>query len=80
MVTAERKKGGAAYQRRGRSGEGLGEVHEVLAVTSRCRSSMVMAGIGLTACTGGWARRWRVLRPSHDGRAQSNGTGSFTGC
>jgi hypothetical protein len=48
-VTVERKKGGAAYRRRGRSGEELVEVQEVLAVTSRCGSSMVMAGIGLTA-------------------------------
>jgi hypothetical protein len=49
--TAKRKKGGAAYRRRGRSGEGLGEVREVLA-TSRGGSTTVMAGIGLTACAG----------------------------
>jgi hypothetical protein len=79
-VTAERKKGGAAYRRRGRSGEGLGEVWEVLAVTSRCRSSTMMARIGLTTCVGGRAHRRRVLWPAHDGRAQSNGTRSFTGC
>jgi hypothetical protein len=79
-VTAERKKGGVAYRRRGRSGEGLGEVREVLAVTSRCGSSTVMVVIGLTACAGGRARRRRVLRHAHGGRAQSNGTGSFTGC
>jgi hypothetical protein len=79
-VTAETKKGGAAYLRRGRSGEGLGEVREVLAVTSRCGLSTVMAKIGLAACAGGRARRRRVLRPAHGGRVQSNGTGSFTGC
>jgi hypothetical protein len=79
-VTAERKKGGAAYRRRGRFGEGLYEVREVLAVTSRCESSTVMAGIGLAACAGGRARRRRVLRPTHGGRVQSNGIGSFTGC
>jgi hypothetical protein len=79
-VTAERKKGGAAYRRRGRSGGGLGEVREVLAVTSRYGSPAVMAGIGLVACTGGQARQRRVLRPAHDGRVQSNGMGSFTGC
>jgi hypothetical protein len=79
-VTAERKKGGAAYRRRGRSGEGPGEVQEVLAVTSRCRSSTVMVGIGLTTCVGGRARWRRVLRPAHGGRVQSNGIGSFTGC
>jgi hypothetical protein len=73
------KKGGAAYRRRGRSGEGLGEVREVLAVTSRCESSMVMARTGLTMRAGGRARWRRVLRPAHSGRAQSNGTRSFTG-
>jgi hypothetical protein len=62
------------------SGEGLGEVWEVLAVTSRCGSSTVMARIGLTVCAGGRARLWCVLRPAHGGRAQSNGTESFTGC
>jgi hypothetical protein len=79
-VTAERKKGGAAYWRRGSSGEGLGEIREVLAVTSRCGLSMVMARIGLTACAGGRTRRRRVLQPAHGGRAQSSGIGSFTGC
>jgi hypothetical protein len=49
-------------------------------VTSRCGSSTVMARIGLAACAGGRARRRRVLWPGHGGRAQSNGTGSFTGC
>jgi hypothetical protein len=58
----------------------LGEVREVLAVTSRCGSSTVMVGIGQTACAGGRAHRRRVLRPAHGGRAQSNGIGSFTGC
>jgi hypothetical protein len=53
---------------------------EVLAVMLRCGSSMVMAGIGLTACTGGRARRRRVLWPAHGGMVQSNSTGSFTGC
>jgi hypothetical protein len=52
------------------SGEGLGEIREVLVVTSRCGSLTVMVGIGLTACAGGWARRRRVLRPAHGGRAQ----------
>jgi hypothetical protein len=79
-VTAERKKGGAANRRRGSSGGGLGEVREVLAVTSRCGSPTVMAIIGLAACAGGRARLRRVLRPAHGGRVQSNGTGSFTGC
>jgi hypothetical protein len=39
----------------------------------------VMAGGGLAACAGGRARRRRVLRPTHGGRAQSNRTWSFTG-
>jgi hypothetical protein len=38
----------------------------------------VMAGIGLAACAGVWARRWRVLWPAHGGIVQLNGTGSFT--
>jgi hypothetical protein len=59
---------------------GLPAAREVLAVTSRCGSSTVMVVIGLTACAGGRARRRRVLRHAHGGRAQSNGTGSFTGC
>jgi hypothetical protein len=80
IVTVERKKGGAAYRWRGRYGGGLGEVREVLAVTSRCGSPTVMAGIGLTACAGSRARRRRVLWPAHGGRVQSNGTGSFPGC
>jgi hypothetical protein len=54
-----------AYRWRGRSGEGLGEIREVLAVTSRCESSTVMAGIGLTTCAGSRARRRRVLQPAH---------------
>jgi hypothetical protein len=58
----------------------MGEVRVVLTVTSRCGSSTVMVEIGLTACVGGQARRRRVLRPAHAGRAQSNGIGSFTGC
>jgi hypothetical protein len=79
-VTAERKKGGAAYRRSGRSGGGPGEVREVLAVTSRGRSRTVIARIGLASCASGRARRRRVLRPAHDGIAQLNGMGSFTGC
>jgi hypothetical protein len=78
-VTAEKKKGGAAYRQRERSGGWPGEVWEVLAVTSRGGSSTVMAGIGLAACAGGRARRRRVLRPAHGGIVQLNGTGSFTG-
>jgi hypothetical protein len=74
-----RKKDGAAYQRRERSGGGLGEVREVLAITSRGGSPAVMGGMGLAACAGGRARRQRVLRPAHDSIVQLNGSGSFTG-
>jgi hypothetical protein len=66
-VTAERKKGGAAYRRRERSGGGSGKVREFLAVTSRSGLPAVMVGIGLAACTGGRARRRRVLQPTHGG-------------
>jgi sigma54-dependent transcription regulator len=76
-VTAERKKGGAAYRQRERSGGWPGEVREVLAVTSRGGSPAVMVGIGLSACAGGRARRRRVLQPAHGGIVQLNGTGSF---
>jgi hypothetical protein len=40
---------------------GPGEVREVLAVTSRGGSLAVMVEIGLAACAGGRALRWRVL-------------------
>jgi hypothetical protein len=68
-----------AYRRRERSGGGPGEVREVLAVTSRGGSPVVMAGLGLAACVGGRARRRRVLRSAHGGIVQLNGTRSFTG-
>jgi hypothetical protein len=77
-VTVERKKGGPAYRRWERSGGGLGEVREVLAVKLRGGLSAVMARIGLAACASGRVRRRRVLRPVHGGIAQLNGTGSFT--
>jgi hypothetical protein len=78
-VTAEGKKGGAAYRRRERSGGWPGEVREVLAVTSRGGLPVVMVVVGLAACVDGRAHRRRVLRPAHCGIAQLNGTGSFTG-
>jgi hypothetical protein len=78
--TRERKKGGAAYRRRGRSGEGWGLLREVLAVTTRYGSTMVMAEIGRSTCVGGRARRRRVLRPIHGDTGQSKGTESFTRC
>jgi hypothetical protein len=74
------KQGGAAYRRRGRSGEGRGWLREVLAVTARYSSTTVVAGIGRSTCAGGWTRRRRVLRPSHGDTGQSKDTGSFTGC
>jgi hypothetical protein len=39
----------------------------------------VVTGVGLATCAGGRTHRWCVLRPSHDGRAQSKCSGSFTG-
>jgi hypothetical protein len=74
------KKGGAAYRRRGRSGEGWGWFREVLAVTARYGSTTVVAGISRSTCAGGSTRRRRVLWPNHGGIGQSKGTGSFTGC
>jgi hypothetical protein len=74
------KKGGAAYRRRGRSGEGRGWLREVFAVTTRNGSTTVMAGIDRSTCAGGRARRRRVLRPIHNDTVQSKGTRSFMGC
>jgi hypothetical protein len=74
------KQGGAAYRWRGRSGEGRGWLREVLAVTARCGSTAVVAGIGRSTCAGGWTRWRRVLWPNHGDTGQSKGTRSFTGC
>jgi hypothetical protein len=73
------KSGGAAYRWWERSGGGLGEVRELLAVTSRGGSPAVVAGVGLAACAGGRARRRRVLRRAHGSRAQSKCSWSFMG-
>jgi hypothetical protein len=62
-----------------RSGGGLGEVRELLAVTSKGGSPTVMAGVGLAACAGGRARWRHVLQPAHGSRAQLNHMGSSTG-
>jgi hypothetical protein len=78
-VVVRIKGGGAAYRRREKSGGGLGEVQELLAVMPRGESPAVVAGVGLAACAGGLDRRRRVLWPAHGGRAQSNRSGSFTG-
>jgi hypothetical protein len=48
-------------------------------VTSRGGSPAVVTGVGLAAYAGGRARRRRMLRPAHGGRAQSKWSGSFTG-
>jgi hypothetical protein len=79
IVAEGGKRGGAAYRRWERSSEGSGEVQELLAVTSRGGSPVVVARVGLAACAGGWACWRRVLRPAHGGRAQSKRSGSFTG-
>jgi hypothetical protein len=79
ISTREGKKGGAAYRRRGRSGEGWGWLREVLAVTTRCGSTAVMAGIGRSTCAGGRARRRRVLRPVHGDTGQSKARGASRG-
>jgi hypothetical protein len=74
------KQGGAAYRRRGRSGEGRGWLREVLAVIARYGSTVVVAEIGRSTCAGLWTRRRQVLRPNHGDSGQSKGTRSFTGC
>jgi hypothetical protein len=55
------------------------DVGEVTAVTSVCRSSSGMAGVGRTSCAGGEAHRRRGSRPNHSGIAQSSELGSFMG-
>jgi hypothetical protein len=56
-VTVVEEKGGGAYQRRGCSGEGSGEVRGSLAITSRYGSSAMVVGVGRSTCAGGGARR-----------------------
>jgi hypothetical protein len=77
-VIAMEEKGGGAYQRRGCSGEGSGEVRGPLVITSRYGSSAVVVGVGRSACAGEGARRRRGIRPAHSAIIQSNGPGSFT--
>jgi hypothetical protein len=77
-VTVAEEKGGGAYRRRGCSGEGSGEVRGSLAITSRCRSSSVVVGVGRSTRAGGGARRQRGLRPNQGGIVQLNGSESFT--
>jgi hypothetical protein len=77
--TRDKAKGGAAYRRRERSGEGWGWLREVLAVTMVYDSTTGVAGIVRSTRVGGCSRRRRVLRPNHGDLVQSNGTASFTG-
>jgi hypothetical protein len=77
-VTAAKEKGGGAYRRRGCSGEGLGEVRESLAITSRCGSPAMVVGGGRSTCAGGEARRRRGVLPNQSTIDQLNGSGSFT--
>jgi hypothetical protein len=77
--TRGKEKGGAAYRRRERSGEGQGWLGEALAVTARCGSTAGMAGIARSTRAGGCSRRRRVYRPNHGDLVQSKGTVSFTG-
>ena len=77
--TRKIEKGGAAYRRRDRSGEGRGWLGEALAVTAMYGSTTGMAGIARSTCAGGCPRRRRVCRPNHGDLVQSNGMVSFTG-
>jgi hypothetical protein len=51
--TRGKEKGGAAYRRRERSGEGRGRLREVLAVTTVYGSTAEVAGIIRSTCAGG---------------------------
>jgi hypothetical protein len=75
----KKEKGGAAYRRRDRSGEGRGWLGEALAVTAMYGSTAGMAGIARSTCAGRCLRRRRVCRPNHGDLVQSKGTVSFTG-
>jgi hypothetical protein len=77
-VVTTKEKGEGAYQRRGCSGEGSGEVQGSLAIMSRYGSSAMVVGVGRSACAGGGAHRRRGIRPAHDTIVQLNGSGSFT--
>jgi hypothetical protein len=77
--TRGKEKGGAAYRRRERSGEGRGWLREALAVRTVYGSMAGMAGIARSTCAGGCSRRRQVCRPNHDDLVQSTGTVSFTG-
>jgi hypothetical protein len=77
--TRGKEKGGAAYRRRERSGEGRGWLGEALAVTTVYGLTAGMAGITWSTCAGGCPRRRRVCQPNHSNLVQSNGMVSFTG-
>jgi hypothetical protein len=77
-VTTTEEKGEGAYRRRGCSGEGSSEVQGSLAITSRCRSSAMVVGVGRSTRAGGGARRRRGIRPNQGSIVQLNGSRSFT--
>jgi hypothetical protein len=77
--TRKKEKGGTAYRRRDRSGEGRGWLGEALAVTAMYGLSAGMVEIARSTCAGGCPRRRRVCRPNHGDLVQSKGTVSFTG-
>ena len=72
------EKGGGAYQRRGCSSEGSGEVQGSLAIMSRYGSSSMVVGVGRSTCAGGGAHRRRGIRPNQGAIDQLNGSESFT--
>jgi hypothetical protein len=76
-VTAAEEEGGGAYRRRGCSDEGLGEVRESLAITSRCGSPAMVVGGGRSTRAGMGARWQRGVRPNQGAIDQLNGSGSF---
>jgi hypothetical protein len=52
-VAAEEERGGGAYRRRDCSGEVVGDVGEILRVTTMCESPLGMVGVGWSTCAGG---------------------------
>jgi hypothetical protein len=75
----KKEKGGAAYRRRDRSGEGRGWLGEALAVTAMYGSMVGMVGIARSTCAGRCPRRRWVCRPNHGDLVQSKGMVSSMG-
>jgi hypothetical protein len=73
-----KEKGGAAYRRRERSGEGRGWLREVRAVTARYDSTAVVAGIGRSTCAGECSGLTTAIPVNPSARGASQGVDEST--